>query len=55
VKDVYDAMIAEDVPAKRWGFPDDVAATVVSMAEGRLRYTVGQAVTVDGGLIIPRF
>ena len=55
VKYVYDAMIAEDVPAKRWGFPDDVAATVVSMAEGRLRYTVGQAVTVDGGLIIPRF
>jgi hypothetical protein len=25
------------------------------MAEGRLTFTVGQAVTVDGGLTIPRF
>jgi 3-oxoacyl-[acyl-carrier protein] reductase len=55
VKDKYDAVIADSVPSKRWGFPDDVAATVCSMAEGRLRYTVGQAVTVDGGLTIPRF
>ena len=55
VKDKYDALIAESVPAKRWGFPADVAATVSSMAQGRLTYTVGQAVTVDGGLTIPRF
>ncbi len=55
VKDKYDAVIADSVPAKRWGFPGDVAATVCSMAEGRLRYTVGQAITVDGGLTIPRF
>jgi NAD(P)-dependent dehydrogenase (short-subunit alcohol dehydrogenase family) len=55
VKDKYDALIADIIPAKRWGFPDDVAATVSSMAEGRLRYTAGQAVTVDGGLTIPRF
>jgi len=32
-----------------------VASTVRSMAEGRLTYTVGQAVTVDGGLTVPRF
>jgi NAD(P)-dependent dehydrogenase (short-subunit alcohol dehydrogenase family) len=55
VKDKYDALIADNVPAKRWGFPADVAATVSSMAEGRLIYTVGQAVTVDGGLTLPRF
>ena len=55
VKDKYDALIADSVPAKRWGLPADVAATVSSMAEGRLSYTVGQAVTVDGGLTIPRF
>ena len=55
VKDKYDALIADGVPAKRWGIPGDVAATVSSMAEGRLSYTVGQAVTVDGGLTIPRF
>ena len=55
VKDKYDALIADSVPAKRWGFPADVATTVSSMAEGRLTYTVGQAVTVDGGLTIPQF
>ena len=29
--------------------------TVRCMAEGRLRYTVGQAVVIDGGLTTPRF
>ena len=52
----YDEAIATGlVPARRWGQPDDVASTVRSMAEGRLIYTVGQAVTVDGGLTVPRF
>lgn len=55
VKEQYDAVIANNVPARRWGFPADVAAVAASMAEGRLKYTVGQAVTVDGGLTIPRF
>lgn len=55
VKDKYDAVIADSVPARRWGLPVDVAETAVSMAEGRLKYAVGQAVTVDGGLTIPRF
>jgi 3-oxoacyl-[acyl-carrier protein] reductase len=55
VKEKYDALIAESVPARRWGFPADVAATVCSMAEGRLTYTVGQAIAVDGGLTIPQF
>jgi 3-oxoacyl-[acyl-carrier protein] reductase len=55
VKAQYDALIADSVPARRWGVPADVAATVCSMAEGRLSYTAGQAVTVDGGLTIPRF
>lgn len=55
VKDKYDALIADSVPAKRSGFTADVAAAVSSMAEGRLTYTVGQAVTVDGGLTLPRF
>jgi NAD(P)-dependent dehydrogenase (short-subunit alcohol dehydrogenase family) len=54
-RDKYDALITDIVPAQRWGFPADVATTVRSMAEGRLTFTVGQAVTVDGGLTIPRF
>lgn len=56
VKEQYDTRIAEGlVPMRRWGYPADVAATVTAMAEGRLPYTVGQAVTMDGGLTIPRF
>jgi len=55
VREMYDTLIADTVPAQRWGLPADVAATVRSMAEGRLAFTVGQAVTVDGGLTIPRF
>lgn len=55
VKDKYDALINETVPAARWGLSIDVAAAVRCMAEGRLTYTVGQAITVDGGLTIPRF
>lgn len=52
----YDALIKEHlIPAERWGYPEDVASTVACMAEGRLRYTVGQAISVDGGLIVPRF
>ena len=55
-KAIYDKVIAEhNVPAERWGYPSDVAVTVVSMAEGRLPYTVGQAITVDGGFILPHF
>jgi NAD(P)-dependent dehydrogenase (short-subunit alcohol dehydrogenase family) len=56
VKAQYDARIREGlVPAGRWGFPADVAATVVTLAEGRMPYTVGQVIAVDGGLATPRF
>jgi NAD(P)-dependent dehydrogenase (short-subunit alcohol dehydrogenase family) len=52
----YDNLIGEhSVPAERWGYPADVASAVVCMAEGRLPYTVGQAITVDGGFIMPHF
>lgn len=52
----YDKLIGEHgVPAERWGSPADVASAVVCMAQGRLPYTVGQAITVDGGFILPRF
>ncbi|MDR3724270.1 MAG: 3-ketoacyl-ACP reductase [Terracidiphilus sp.] len=52
----YDAMIADGfVPMGRWGYPEDVAATVVSMATGQLAYTVGQAIAIDGGMVMPRY
>ncbi len=37
-------------PIRRWGEPMDVAEAVVTLAEGRLPFTVGQVITVDGGL-----
>lgn len=52
----YDAEIERGLTAiKRWGQPEDVARVVVSMATGALPYTVGHAVAVDGGLLIPKF
>ncbi|MDD2058311.1 3-ketoacyl-ACP reductase [Pseudomonas sp. GD03860] len=52
----YDAEIERGLTAiKRWGQPEDVARVVVSMAIGALPYTVGHAVPVDGGLLIPKF
>ena len=56
VKAKYDAMFAAGaVPVRRWGTPADVASTVLAMAEGRLVYTVAQAVAIDGGLAIPHY
>lgn len=55
-KAYYDKVIGEHlVPAERWGQPADVASAVVCVAEGRLPYTVGQSITVDGGFIMPHF
>lgn len=51
VRERYDGMINDGfVPMRRWGYPEDIGSTAVCMAEGHLRYTVGQAVAVDGGL-----
>lgn len=56
VKERYDALIAGGgVPVGRWGKPGDVAAVVRAMAEGKMPYTVGEAVMVDGGLTMPKF
>jgi NAD(P)-dependent dehydrogenase (short-subunit alcohol dehydrogenase family) len=55
-KAIYDKMIDDHrIPADRWGYPADVASTVVCMAEERLVYTVGQSIAVDGGLVMPRY
>lgn len=56
VKARYDEFFSSGrVPIPRWGMPADVASTVTCMAEGRLIYTVGQAIAVDGGLAIPHY
>ena len=53
--DRYDALIAQGgVPLERWGTPEDVAATVATLAEGRLRFATGEIVNVGGGLHLHR-
>jgi NAD(P)-dependent dehydrogenase (short-subunit alcohol dehydrogenase family) len=50
VKDKYDKLIAEGLtPTKRWGQPEDIAKAVGAIAEGRLDFSTGQIINVDGG------
>ncbi len=46
----YDKLIAEGItPIKRWGMPEDIALVVGAIAEGRLDFSTGQVINVDGG------
>ena len=55
VKDKYDKMIAEGLtPVKRWGQPEDIGKAVGAIAEGRLDFSTGQVINVDGGFHLRR-
>jgi 3-oxoacyl-[acyl-carrier protein] reductase len=55
VKETYDRLIAEGLaPIQRWGQPEDVAQAVVAIAEGRLPYSTGEVIHVDGGFHLHR-
>lgn len=55
-REKYDGLIATGyVPANRWGQLDEVAATIASLANGALRYSVGQTIHVDGGMALKPF
>ena len=55
VKDKYDKLIAEGLtPIKRWGEPEDIAKAVGAIAEGRLDFSTGQVINVDGGFHLRR-
>jgi len=55
VKDKYDKLIAEGVtPIKRWGRPEDVAKAVGAIAQGRLDFSTGEVINVDGGFHLRR-
>lgn len=52
----YDTLIGQGATAiDRWGRPDEVATTVRTLATGGLPYSVGQAIRVDGGLLVRKF
>jgi 3-oxoacyl-[acyl-carrier protein] reductase len=55
VKEKYDELIAEGItPIKRWGQPEDVAKAVSAIAEGKLDFSTGQVINVDGGFHLRR-
>lgn len=55
VKDKYDKLIADGLtPIRRWGMPQDVAKAVGAIAEGRLDFSTGQVINVDGGFHLRR-
>ena len=55
VKGKYDKLIAEGLtPIKRWGKPEDVAKAVGAIAEGKLDFSTGNVIDVDGGFHLKR-
>ena len=55
-REKYDGLIASGyVPANRWGQLEEVAATIANLANGALRYSVGQTIHVDGGMALKPF
>ncbi|MGA7816050.1 3-ketoacyl-ACP reductase [Caballeronia sp.] len=52
----YDAQMENGLTAiKRWGTPQEVATVVRTLATDRLPYSVGQAIRVDGGLLVHKY
>ncbi len=51
VKEKYDKLILEQglTPIRRWGTPHDVAQAVLAIADGRLPFSTGEVINVDGG------
>ena len=55
VKEKYDRLISQGlVPQKRWGYPEDVAKAVASLARGDFLFSTGSVFEVSGGLNIQR-
>ncbi len=55
VSEKYDALIEGGLtPIARWGTPEDVAEAVAVLAEGRLKFSTGEVINVDGGFHIRR-
>lgn len=55
VTEKYTKLIADgQFPIARWGQPEDVALAVSMLCEGKLKYTTGQVINVDGAYHIRR-
>lgn len=55
VKAKYDALIENGLtPIKRWGYPEDIANAVSVLCSGKLDFSTGEVINVDGGFHIRR-
>lgn len=55
VKEKYDKLIEGGLtPIKRWGQPEDVANAVSVLCSGKLDFSTGEVINVDGGFHIRR-
>lgn len=55
VKGKYDKLIEEGLtPIKRWGRPEDIGKVVGAIAQGRLDFSTGTVINVDGGFHLQR-
>lgn len=55
VKEKYNTLFANGIAIEnRWGYPEDVAKAVATLAKGEIPYATGQVLTIDGGLTIER-
>jgi len=55
VKEKYDELIDNGLtPIKRWGYPQDIANAVSVFASGKLSFSTGEVVNVDGGFHLRR-
>jgi NAD(P)-dependent dehydrogenase (short-subunit alcohol dehydrogenase family) len=56
VKERYEGLMQNGLTViKRWGQPVEVARIAVTLAQGLLPYTCGQAILADGGLLTVRY
>jgi 3-oxoacyl-[acyl-carrier protein] reductase len=44
--------VAESTPLSRWGTPEDVAAAAVYLASPEAAFVTGQAINVNGGVVM---
>lgn len=55
VREKYEKLIAEGImPIARMGEPADVGNTVLALANGAMRYSTGDVINVDGGMMLRR-
>jgi NAD(P)-dependent dehydrogenase (short-subunit alcohol dehydrogenase family) len=55
VQEKYDRLFQQGLAIQqRWGTPEDIGKVAASMASGKMPYSTGQVVMVDGGMTVQR-